>query len=48
MDVNNHDYTQFLLRNLGLCLILIFAKTTPCFFCYSRKYHQRRDRTIPR
>ena len=33
MDVNNHDYTQFLLRNLGLCLILIFCqKPLPAFF----------------
>ena len=31
--MNNHEYTQFLLRNLGLCLILIFCqKPLPAFF----------------
>ena len=49
MDVNNHDYTQFLLRNLESVPDPDFMpKTTPRFFRYSRKYHRRRDRTIPR
>ena len=49
MDVNNHDYTQFLLRNLESVPDPDFMpKTIPRFFRYNRKYHRRRDRAIPR